>query len=102
LTADRAAYARRPAAHALAQPPLAASPCPARRRVRAAHPRDIADLLTRELSPGEIVLSLDEMTSLQPRPRVAPTRPARPGRPAQVEHKYERKGASHVCAVFVS
>lgn len=62
--------------------------------------REIADLLTRELSPQEVVLSLDEMTSLQPRPRLAPTRPARPGRPVQVEHEYERKGAVHLFAAF--
>ena len=32
-------------------------------------PREIADRLTRELSPQEVVLSLDGMTSQQPRPR---------------------------------
>ena len=62
--------------------------------------RDLADLLTRPLQPQEIVLSLDEMTSLQPRPRAVPTRPARPGRPLQVEHEYARKGAMHLFAAF--
>jgi transposase len=62
--------------------------------------RDVAHLLTRERGPHEAVLSLDEMTSLQPRPRVAPTRPARPGRPVQVEHEYARKGALHLFAAF--
>ena len=62
--------------------------------------KQIADLLTRELSSQEMVLSLDEMTSLQPRPRLAPTRPARPGKPVQVEHEYERKGAMHLFAAF--
>jgi transposase len=62
--------------------------------------RAVADLLTRPLAPSEAVLSLDEMTSLQPRPRHAPTRPARTGRPLQVEHEYERKGALHLFAAF--
>ena len=61
---------------------------------------DVADLLTRKLLPGEVVLSVDEMTSLQPRPRLAPTRPARPGKPVQAEHEYERKGAMHLFAAF--
>jgi transposase len=47
-----------------------------------------------------VVLSLDEMTSLQPRPRRAPTRPAQPGRPVQVEHEYRRAGATHLFAAF--
>jgi len=46
------------------------------------------------------VLSLDEMTSLQPRPRRVPTRPAQPGRPVQVEHEYQRAGATHLFAAF--
>jgi hypothetical protein len=46
------------------------------------------------------VLSLDEMTSLQPRPRRVPTRPAQPGRPVQVEHEYARAGATHRFAAF--
>jgi transposase len=62
--------------------------------------RDVADLLTRGLGAHEAALSLDEMTSLQPRPRLAPTRPARPGRPVQVEHEYERQGAMHLFAAF--
>ena len=60
--------------------------------------RDVADLLTRLLAPDEVVVSLDAMTSLQPRPRRAPTRPARPGRPVQVEHEYARAGALHLFA----
>src|SRR5215207_3669085 len=51
----------------------------------AAHVRAVAELLTRPLAEHEVVLSLDEMTSLQPRPRRVPTRPAQPGRPVQVE-----------------
>lgn len=66
----------------------------------AAQVRAVADLLTRLLGDDEIVLSLDEMTSLQPRPRRAPTRPAQPGRPVQVEHEYRRAGATHLFAAF--
>ena len=60
----------------------------------------VADLLTRLLDEHELVLSLDEMTSLQPRPRRAPTRPAQPGRPVQVEHEYRRAGATQLFAAF--
>ncbi len=60
----------------------------------------VADLLTRPLAPDEVVLSLDEMTSLQPRPRHVATRPAQPGRPLQVEHEYRRAGAVHLFAAF--
>ncbi len=62
--------------------------------------RAVADLLTRPLAAHEVVLSLDEMTSLQPRPRRVPTRPARPGRPIQVEHEYTRAGATPLFAAF--
>jgi DDE superfamily endonuclease len=65
--------------------------------------RAILDLYTRLLSPTEIVLSLDEKTSLQPRPRASATRPAlpgEPGRPVQVEHEYARAGALHLFAAF--
>ena len=66
----------------------------------AAHVRAVADLLTRRLATSEVVLSLDEMTSLQPRPRRVATRPAQPGRPIQVEHEYARAGATHLFAAF--
>jgi transposase len=66
----------------------------------AAHVRAVADLLTRPVAPHEVVLSLDEMTSLQPRPRRVATRPAQPGRPMQVEHEYQRAGATHLFAAF--
>ena len=62
--------------------------------------REIADLYVRTLLPTERVLSLDEKTSLQPRPRRLPTRPARPGTPLQVEHEYARAGAVHLFAAF--
>jgi hypothetical protein len=60
----------------------------------------IADLYLRLLLPCELVLSLDEKTSLQPRPRRTPTRPARPGTPLQVEHEDARAGAVHRFAAF--
>ena len=66
----------------------------------AAQVRAVADLLTRLLAEHEVVLSLDEMTSLQPRPRRVATRPAQPGRPVQVEHEYRRAGATHLVAAF--
>lgn len=66
----------------------------------AAPVRAVADLLTRPPAAHEVVLSLDEMTSLQPRPRRVPTRPAQPGRPVQVEHEYRRAGATHLFAAF--
>ena len=66
----------------------------------AAHVRAVGDLLTRLLAADEVVLSLDELTSLQPRPRRVATRPAQPGRPVQVEHEYARAGATHLFAAF--
>ena len=57
-------------------------------------------LLTRPLAPDEVVLSVDEKTSLQPRIRVQPTRPARPEQPVQVEHEYRRGGALNLFAAF--
>jgi len=62
--------------------------------------REIIDLYTRPLARWERVLCLDEMTSLQPRPRLAPTRPAQPDRPVQVEHEYRRDGALNLFAAF--
>lgn len=60
----------------------------------------IADLYSRPLPPTELVLCLDEMTSIQPRHRLAPTRPARPGRPVQLAHEYVRGGALQRFAAF--
>lgn len=62
--------------------------------------KEVADLLTRPLGAHEVVLSVDEMTSLQPRPRAVPTRPARPGRPLQLEHEYRRAGALQLFAAY--
>lgn len=62
---------------------------------------DICDLYTRQVGPDEIVLSYDEKTSLQPRTRSTPTRPAQPGKvPVRLEHEYARKGALHLFAAF--
>ena len=44
-------------------------------------------------SVGHIVVCADEKTSLQARKAVGGTRPVRPGRPALVGDRYERKGA---------
>src|SRR6516164_4036991 len=66
----------------------------------AAQVKEIADLYTRPLADHERVLCVDEKTSLQPRPRKTPTRPAQPGRPVQLEHEYERKGALNLFAAF--
>ena len=41
----------------------------------AAQVQEICDLDTRPLGPDEVVLCVDEMTSLQPRPRRSPTLP---------------------------
>lgn len=63
--------------------------------------RKICDLYTRPLGAHERVLSLDEKTSMQPRPRMQPTRPARPeGSPVLVEHEVERIGALNLLASF--
>jgi transposase len=63
--------------------------------------QELIDLYTRPLAPEEIVLSVDEKTSLQPRPRRHPTRPAGPqGRPNLVEHEYKRAGALQLFAAF--
>lgn len=61
----------------------------------------ICDLYTRPLGSHERVLSTDEKTSIQPRPRTAPTEPAQPGGiPIRVEHEYERKGALNLLSTF--
>ena len=47
-----------------------------------------------------LVLCLDEKTSLQPSTRLRPTRPARAQQPNQVEAEYERKGSLNLLAAF--
>jgi transposase len=61
---------------------------------------ELCDLYTRPLAPDERVLSVDEKTSLQPRPRLHPTRPPRAKAPALVEHEYRRDGALNLFAAF--
>lgn len=62
---------------------------------------NVCDLYTRPLKPYEWVLCLDEITSLQPRPRTAETLPAQPDlKPVQLEHGYKRCGASNLFAAF--
>ena len=61
----------------------------------------LIDLYTRPLRSDELVQSVDEKTSLQPRPRCSPTRPAQPhNRPNRVEHEYKRAGALNLFAPF--
>ena len=62
--------------------------------------QELVDLYTRPLASWELVLSLDEKTNVQPRTRLAPTRPARRGQPVRVEHEYKRCGALNLFAAF--
>jgi transposase len=62
--------------------------------------QNVCDLYTRPLAAHEMVLCVDEKTSLQPRTRKTPTKPAQPGLPVRVEHEYERKGALNLFAAF--
>jgi transposase len=62
--------------------------------------RVLVALYTRELEEGEMVLCVDEKTSLQPRPRLAPSLEARPGQPQRLEHEYKRAGALNLFAAF--
>jgi transposase len=66
----------------------------------AAQVQGICDLYTRPLRPDEVALCVDEMTSLQPRPRKSPTRAAKKDRPTLVEHEYGRCGALNLFAAF--
>ena len=63
---------------------------------------ELCDLYTRSLDAHERVLSLDEKkTSIQPRPRTAPDRPALPNCiPVHVEHESARAGALNLIAAF--
>ena len=60
----------------------------------------LVDLYTHPLTGEEMVLSVDEKTNLQPRPRKAATLPTRPGLPTRLEHEYKRAGAVHLFAAF--
>jgi hypothetical protein len=62
---------------------------------------ELIDLYTRPLRDDEMVLSVDAKTSLQPRPRLAPTVPAQPQNiPHRHEHEYKRAGARNLFAAF--
>jgi transposase len=61
---------------------------------------DLVDLYTRPLAEEEMVVCADEKTNLQPRPRLVPTLPTRPGQPTRLEHGYKRAGALHIFAAF--
>jgi transposase len=76
------------------------SPTVPRDAAFAAQVREIATLYTRPLGTWEMVLCVDEKTSLQPRTRKAPTLAAQPGRPVRVEHEYTRTGALNLFAGF--
>ncbi len=66
----------------------------------AASVRRVADLYTRRLEAHERVICTDEHTSIQPRPRLHPTRPAKPNQSTQVEHEYKRCGALNLLAAL--
>jgi hypothetical protein len=66
----------------------------------AAQVRGICELYTRPLRPDEVVLCVDEMTSLQPRPRQSETSATKKDRPTRVEHEYGRCGALNLFAAF--
>jgi DDE superfamily endonuclease len=62
---------------------------------------DLIALYTRPLREDELVLSMDEKTSLQPRPRRSPTLPAQPqNMPNRHEHEDKRAGALNLFAAF--
>jgi hypothetical protein len=52
------------------------------------------------LGPKDYVLSADEKTSIQARIRCHPSLPLAPGRPAYIEHEYERGGALQYLAAW--
>ena len=60
----------------------------------------VCDLYTQPLRPGEVVLCVDEMTSLQPRPRKSETLATKKDKPTRVEHEYGRCGALNLFAAF--
>jgi len=52
------------------------------------------------LGPKDHILSADEKTSIQARLRCHPSLPPAPGRPAYIEHEYERGGALQYLAAW--
>jgi hypothetical protein len=62
---------------------------------------ELIKLYTHPLRDDEMVLSVDETTSLPPRPPLAPTRPAQLGNlPNRHEHEYKRSRVWNVLAAF--
>jgi transposase len=62
---------------------------------------ELIDLDTPPRRPDDMVLSVDEKTSLLPRPRHSPTRPAQPqNMPNRHEHEDKRAGALNLFAAF--
>jgi transposase len=61
---------------------------------------NLDELYRRPLNSHERVFCVDEKTSVQPRKRTAPTRPAQPRLPNRVEHEYVRGGALNLFAAF--
>jgi hypothetical protein len=94
------ADAGRPSAAALA-PAAVAVPQPPRDAACDATVGALIARYTRQLREDEMVLSVDEKTSLQPRPRRVSTRPAQPQNlPNRHEHEYQRAGALNLFAAF--
>ena len=78
-------------------------PKPPRAAACSATVADLMGLYTRPLRAEELVLAVDEKTALQPRPRLAPPRPAQPHHlPHRVEPEDKRAGALPLCAAFDS
>lgn len=63
------------------------SPTGARDAACATQVTEIVTLYTRPLGVWDMVLCVEEKTSVQPRTRKAPTLAAQPGRPVRVEHE---------------
>jgi hypothetical protein len=82
------------------RPHLWLSPQVPRDAAFAAQVQEIVTWYTRPLEAWEMVLCVDEKTSLQPRTRKVPTLAAQPGRPVRVEQTYARKGALNLFAGF--
>jgi transposase len=61
---------------------------------------EICDLYTRELNKDEVVICIDEKTSIQARSRITLTKPAQPETPVLIEHEYKRCGALNLIAAF--
>jgi hypothetical protein len=60
----------------------------------------LCDLYTRPLLEHERVICADEITNLQPRPRLSLTLPALPEWPVRVESEYKRCGALNLLTAF--